>query len=70
MSDEGCFTFIIHHFVYYIDIGYIVSEILLTKKPEVIDTYYPWYRGTVVYKKEVYPAPYIPLYGSNTTCSG
>ena len=32
----------------------------ICEKPEVIDTYYPWYEGSVVYKK-IYPTLYIPL---------
>ena len=58
VSNEECFTFIIHH----------VSEIL-DENPEVIDTYYPWSGGSIVYPK-IYPAPYVPLYGSNTTYGG
>ena len=45
-------------------VDYIVFKVLV-KKMEVIvnDTYYPWYRGAIVYKIYIYPAPYMTYTG-------
>ena len=41
--------------------GYLVSEILVGKKTEVIDTKYPCYGSTVLHKKTISRSVYPPL---------
>ena len=42
--------------------GNMRLEYKISEKPEVIDTYYQWYEKCCCIQKDIYPAPYIPLY--------